>query len=527
MHSSITNGMPYATMRYENFQGSAANDSSDPLLVPTVWSQMQLSKKPTIDNDADAGGMECTLSGKKAKPVLVNSEVEVLFDHSDFTWLVFVSEPVLMQCVTDDTLGARLQVVEFGEEPETPRDLIVRIALKTFCSTGNIGVNPVYCHLERMHPTALMLGQGNYGEQLRSHAHLFPGPMTAFDFDFDDAGESAWMHFDWDVQDMKKIALYPVERNNTSTGLLTYALPHHYDVIKQAPPTDVNIYCVASLIGPACLYEGSKWDIKEQIPVLGFRAPRPPAPWAMSSLAKSLAVDMQYRLPKFYQRGSGDTYFSGKMLSRLGRVLVVADEVKELCDPKGDQFDDYKDVCHDLTLPSDSDFTNALGALRSSVEVWINGTAETPFVFDSAWGGVVSCGCWFDGDKQKCTSHFPECPAFEAPGLNFGVSLSPQCSGCVVFMFLFLTLTSIRKQNGFYNDHHFHYGYHIMAAAIVAHFDPEWGRQTFEQVLLLVRDIANPSEDDEFFPTWRQKDWYSGHSWASGIAQDYLNGKVG
>jgi endo-1,3(4)-beta-glucanase len=59
----------------------------------------------------------------------------------------------------------------------------------------------------------------------------------------------------------------------------------------------------------------------------------------------------------------------------------------------------------------------------------------------------------------------------------------------------------------------------------VAHFDPEWGRNLFEQVLLLIRCIANPSEDDEVFPTWRHKDWYQGHSWASGIAAVFFNGK--
>jgi len=77
----------------------------------------------------------------------------------------------------------------------------------------------------------------------------------------------------------------------------------------------------------------------------------------------------------------------------------------------------------------------------------------------------------------------------------------------------------------FYNDHHFHYGYHIYAAAVVAHFDPQWGREHFEQVLLLIRDIANPSRDDSFFPTFRQKDWYQGSSWASGLAVSPLNGR--
>ena len=72
---------------------------------------------------------------------------------------------------------------------------------------------------------------------------------------------------------------------------------------------------------------------------------------------------------------------------------------------------------------------------------------------------------------------------------------------------------------------HFHYGYHIFGAAVVAHFDPQWGREFFDQVMLLVRNIANPSEDDEFFPIMRHKDIYQGHSWASGIATWVHNGR--
>jgi endoglucanase Acf2 len=77
-----------------------------------------------------------------------------------------------------------------------------------------------------------------------------------------------------------------------------------------------------------------------------------------------------------------------------------------------------------------------------------------------------------------------------------------------------------------YNDLHFHYGYHIYGAAVVANFDPEWGKQMFERVLLLVRNIANPTDDDDVFPAFRHKDWYQGHSWASGIVSPvFLNGR--
>jgi Glycosyl hydrolase family 81 C-terminal domain len=42
----------------------------------------------------------------------------------------------------------------------------------------------------------------------------------------------------------------------------------------------------------------------------------------------------------------------------------------------------------------------------------------------------------------------------------------------------------------------------------------------FEDVLLLIRDFANPSGQDTAFPTFRNKDWYRGHSWASGFSAD-------
>ena len=70
---------------------------------------------------------------------------------------------------------------------------------------------------------------------------------------------------------------------------------------------------------------------------------------------------------------------------------------------------------------------------------------------------------------------------------------------------------------GYYNDHHYHYGYHVYAAAVAAKLDPEWGRKHFDEVLLYIRDFANPLEDDEYFPQYRQKDWFLGSSWASGI----------
>lgn len=68
------------------------------------------------------------------------------------------------------------------------------------------------------------------------------------------------------------------------------------------------------------------------------------------------------------------------------------------------------------------------------------------------------------------------------------------------------------------NDHHFHYGYFIRAAAEAARENPAWGRRWAPMVELLIRDIASTDRNDTMFPYLRCFDRYAGHSWASGDA---------
>jgi endoglucanase Acf2 len=66
------------------------------------------------------------------------------------------------------------------------------------------------------------------------------------------------------------------------------------------------------------------------------------------------------------------------------------------------------------------------------------------------------------------------------------------------------------------NDHHFHYGYFIRAAAEIARVDPQWAEKWGGMVKLLIRDIATTSRDDKMFAPFRCFDRYAGHCWASG-----------
>ncbi len=263
---------------------------------------------------------------------------------------------------------------------------------------------------------------------------------------------------------------------------------------------DNKMFCAPSLNGQACLVDGSQWVLKEDLDGQpSFWAPRVPYASALPKISKALAKDIDFRTPGYFAKGAGDTYFSGKILAKLARILLIYKEVDDICSNPKKHGSRYVKACKDVSLPSKDQFDDALSHLRSSTEIWINGTAETPFVYDSKWAGLVSCGCLFNDKTWSCNNRFPDCPCFSDPGLDFG--------------------------HGFYNDHHFHQGYHIYAASAVAYFDEEWGKDQFENVLLLIRDIANPSPNDNFFPMYRMKDWYLGNSWAGGIAMAYANGR--
>lgn len=68
-----------------------------------------------------------------------------------------------------------------------------------------------------------------------------------------------------------------------------------------------------------------------------------------------------------------------------------------------------------------------------------------------------------------------------------------------------------------YNDHHFHFGYFIYSAAILAMYDSEFANDYGQMINLLIKDIANTTRNDSDFPFMRHFDFYESHSWANGM----------
>lgn len=71
--------------------------------------------------------------------------------------------------------------------------------------------------------------------------------------------------------------------------------------------------------------------------------------------------------------------------------------------------------------------------------------------------------------------------------------------------------------HGYYNDHHYHWGYFVYAAAVIAKFDKIWMKNHERAIHDIIRDYGNTSSQDKYFPIARHKDFFSGHSWASGL----------
>ena len=77
----------------------------------------------------------------------------------------------------------------------------------------------------------------------------------------------------------------------------------------------------------------------------------------------------------------------------------------------------------------------------------------------------------------------------------------------IPFTTLFFSTTTLLPH--YHSHHHLHICTYpwTYVLTVAAKFDNNWGRKFHERVLLLVRDIANPSGEDPYFPAWRHKDW--------------------
>lgn len=255
-------------------------------------------------------------------------------------------------------------------------------------------------------------------------------------------------------------------KNATDTPLIMFALPHHvesFDASTSGRAT--NIHLRTTTKGNATAVIGDNWVMTEpDLPMdMGF-APWSPTKGSVHTLSASAQQSIVQIAPVELQQDiNGQTnlnsmYYSGKALSKFATLIWTVSN---------------------LGNGTNSDVASAaLVELKKSFARFVQNQQQYPLAYDSVWKGVVSTA-GYDGDLNA----------------DFG--------------------------NTAYNDHHFHYGYFIQAAAIIGSLDPTWLAQNKDWVNMLVRDAGNSIEDDPYFPFSRSFDWFNGHSWAKGLFESF------
>ncbi|MBN8569309.1 MAG: T9SS type A sorting domain-containing protein [Ignavibacteria bacterium] len=268
----------------------------------------------------------------------------------------------------------------------------------------------------------------------------------------------------------------------SNDSLLMMALPHHVDMLPAGSTTQLMKYQVMK--GIMSEVKKKTWVMTENLPQYTWNPQQGtltnvPLNWC-DSIQKYAISDSVYFLPSNQWT---DVYSAGKTLAKQGRVITICDELYDR---------DNSRYAAMQTLAA-----NYRTKLASNLGRWLNGnsSANNPapnvrdsIMYDTKFKGLISSMSY-----DKLPSGGQD---------DFGSAL--------------------------YNDHHFHYGYYLYAAAVIARKNSAFltanGNYYLNRITDLAREIANPSRTDQHFALQRYKDWYDGNSWANGMVP-YGGGK--
>jgi endo-1,3(4)-beta-glucanase len=241
---------------------------------------------------------------------------------------------------------------------------------------------------------------------------------------------------------------------------LVFALPHHQDLMPSATYTAATL---TSLKGTMKAIRASSWTMNEDLTTITWRSPNAIPTSAYSDIQAALAIEKNSTYDYVGNGYGWSPYYGGKYIAKMARLILIAEEV-------GDN----------------ATATSIATNLKSLVSSYLNATPTGSKGTNGS--GYVNALQYQGGSSWKGVSTQN---GLEDMGADFG--------------------------SGRFNDHHFHYGYWIFTAAVLARNDATWRANNKAAVESLIRDIANPSHTDTYFPKFRHKDWFAGHSYASGL----------
>eukprot|EP00903_Cladosiphon_okamuranus_P005442 g5427.t1 len=243
--------------------------------------------------------------------------------------------------------------------------------------------------------------------------------------------------------------------------LLMMALPHHMDMLDRiGDGVEVALAdSFQSIKGPMTGIVGSVWTMRDNLTDITWTARTPLEEAALTIDDPLLALSWEKRMRDA---------LAGDLLTTLPTAPDVYSFGKEVA-----RMARLALIADELGDPASREA--ALTTVSVYLTPWMKNNNKDLLVYDKTWGGIVTK----DGLNDQ--------------NADFG--------------------------NAWYNDHTYHYGYLLYAAAVLTKFRPVFHRTYKKQLDFLVADIAatGGGEMAKHFPTARQKDFYDGHSWTSGM----------
>ncbi|CAH0477284.1 unnamed protein product [Peronospora belbahrii] len=247
-----------------------------------------------------------------------------------------------------------------------------------------------------------------------------------------------------------------------SAGLLHFALPHQVDSMDGYPATAETPGAILLHSPTRGLMVGQKsttWSFV--VPEADIEIDFYPAHKLHPSIVKEFHMvrTLHDDIYANWSLGTGSWYFNGKLFQKYASLCLMAA--------------DGAVMGTNTTL-----LKFCLNKLETLIEPLLNNTLSPVLVYETLYRGIVSRAIFDTGE----------------PFTDFG--------------------------NGIYNDHHYHFGYYVTSAAILKFLDPNWSRMPELEDLIwtMVRDVANPSNKDCYFTTFRHFSWFHGHSYSRGVA---------
>ncbi|KAG0214665.1 hypothetical protein BGX28_001703 [Mortierella sp. GBA30] len=253
-----------------------------------------------------------------------------------------------------------------------------------------------------------------------------------------------------------------VVEGDLTKQFMHFTLPHHRAILTNSS-RETSLVLPSTTKGKMVAYLGQSWHLLEPNRMhVGFLPDR----WqdrVSQQQWEEIRKQAYHDVKDDFGKATDmdSLYFAGKRLAKFGLLcLVVAD------------------VLGDDELLSQE----CVDKLKDAFLRFLENRQRFPLVYDTTWKGLITSQGLVGGAEA-----------------DFG--------------------------SAWYNDHHYHYGYFVHTAALIRHLDPSWRTEALSSFVSgLLRDVANPSSEDPYFPVFRNFDWFMGHSWSQGLFSS-LDGK--